>query len=176
MASKACWMIYLQPKLNFGWNLVVVVPVPFFNGLCSSRRFHVHEHCGFLDKRHDKQHVIYSANVMFTDTTAVAWSDQSFLPFVPRVEFLATHGSHPLPLKWFTVLASPDDFVPKLMGWDSTHGPAWHCAWGCVCVLEGQLTLFEIQVFVATVACLHVLCTICVWTLVCVWHTVIYLC
>ena len=46
----------------------------------------------------------------------------------------------------------------------------------CVRVLEGQFTLFEIQVFAATVACLRVLRTICVRTLICVRHTVIYLC
>ena len=125
-------------SLTLGWNLVAVVPVPFFNGLCSSRRFHVHELCGSLDKRHDdEQHAVYSVDVMFTDTTAVAWADQSFLPLVPCVEFLATHGPHPLPLKWFTVLASPDDFVPKLMG---TGLDPWTCVALCVglCVCVGR--------------------------------------
>ena len=53
------------------------------------------------------------------------------------MEFLATHGSHPVPAKWFTMLASPDDFVPELMGMGLDP---WTCVGLCMglCVCVGR--------------------------------------
>ena len=178
-ANKACWMICLQPKLNFGlesgcccscsflqwplfkptfscaWTLWIFGQEAWWwTACCLFRRRHVHGH--------------NCCCVSFSEFSAV--SSLRGVPCNTWTTSLASKMVHGAGFAW-RFCSKVDGHRTRPMDLRGTvHGVV------CVCVLEGQLTLFEIQVFVATVACLHVLCTICVWTLVCVWHTVICLC